>query len=749
VCFCSTKSAVCVTFPAPILLLGLQLCQALAAEEKRPVTVPDAIRMTRMGEPLPAGYTGVGPKSGFAIFSPDGKQFALVLRKGNLETNTNDYSLLLFRTGELSRNRTPKILTMFSSASNQEGIFDLSWVGSDTILFLGARGTKPVQLYSIRCSSRELKQLTRHETSLKSYAASASGTLVYTAEKRTESLVNGKVLRYGFVVGSEVPWDLVRGRVASREPELFVRRNHSGSEVRLETRGPFHSGFNDLVLSSDGRYLVLKTDIRELNDKWRQYNDEYLQIALRRKHPKGSPTFLLQYELLDTRTGRSEVLLDSPAPFLSSDVLWSPDSRSVLLCGGYLPLDVDDPTELQVRRSTKFVVEINVRSRAFVKVSTGDLRPVHWDPKTDIVQFQERQDENEPDSFARAINYRKMDGGWEKLPNMSSTVKDNLPDIRVDQDLNVPPRIVAVNGRTGERTTILDLNPQFAGLRFGRVEEIHWTDKTGNPITGGLYFPPNYEPRRRYPLVIQTHGFHPHEFWLDGPFPTASAAQPLAGRGIVVLQINDAFYDSENTPAETERVLNAYESAIDYLDEREIVDRNRVGIVGFSRTCLYVKYALTHSGRRFAAAIASDGIDAGYFQYALAGPLVESEFEAIIGAPAVGPGLPVWLKNSPGFSLDRVTAPLLIQAIEPGSVLAEWEWFSGLKRLNKPVELLYLPTGVHILTKPWDRLVSQQGSVDWFCFWLKAEEDGNPRKNEQYARWRELRSQLAALKLVQ
>lgn len=748
-CLCGTRSAVREIFRLPVLFLGFQLCQALAAEEKRPVTVPDVIRMTRIGEPLPAGYTGVGPKSGFAIFSPDGEQFALVLRKGNLETNTNDYSLLLFRTSDVSRSRTPKILTTFSSASNQEGIFDLSWLGNDTILFLGARGTKPVQLYSIRCSSRKVKQLTQHQTSLKSYVLSPNGTLVYTAEKRTEGLVNGKVLRYGFIVGSEMPWDLVRGKLASREPELFVRGNHGGSEARLETLGLFHSGFNDLALSPDGRYLVLKTDTRELNEKWRQYNDEYLQVAFRRKQSKGSPTSLLRYELIDTHTGRSEVLLDSPAPFLSSDVLWSPDSRYVLLCGGYLPLDIDDPSELQIRRSTKFVVEINVRTRAFVKVSTGDLRPVRWDPKTDIVQFQERQDENEPNSFARAISYRKVDGGWEKLPAMSPTVKDILPDILVDQDLNVPPRIVAVNGRTGERTTILDLNPQFGGLRFGHVEETHWKDKTGNPITGGLYFPPNYVAGRRYPLVIQTHGFHAHEFWLDGPFPTASAAQPLASRGIIVLQINDAFYDSENTPAETERVLNAYESAIDYLDEREIVDRDRVGIVGFSRTCLYVKYALTHSGQRFAAAIASDGIDAGYFQYALAGPLVESEFEAIIGAPAVAAGLSVWLRSSPGFSLDRVTTPVLIQAIEPGSVLAEWEWFSGLKRLNKPVELLYLPTGVHILTKPWDRLVSQQSSVDWFCFWLKAEEDANPHKNEQYARWRELRGQLAALKPVQ
>jgi len=29
--------------------------------------------------------------------------------------------------------------------------------------------------------------------------------------------------------------------------------------------------------------------------------------------------------------------------------------------------------------------------------------------------------------------------------------------------------------------------------------------------------------------------------------------------------------------------------------------------------------------------------------------------------------------------------------------------------------------------------------VDWFCFWLKGEEDTDPAKVEQYVRWRELR----------
>jgi hypothetical protein len=38
-------------------------------------------------------------------------------------------------------------------------------------------------------------------------------------------------------------------------------------------------------------------------------------------------------------------------------------------------------------------------------------------------------------------------------------------------------------------------------------------------------------------------------------------------------------------------------------------------------------------------------------------------------------------------------------------------------------------------------LISQQGSVDWFRFWLKGDEDRDPAKAEQYVRWREMRKQ--------
>jgi len=104
-----------------------------------------------------------------------------------------------------------------------------------------------------------------------------------------------------------------------------------------------------------------------------------------------------------------------------------------------------------------------------------------------------------------------------------------------------------------------------------------------------------------------------------------------------------------------------------------------------------------------------------------------------------GEGLKRWLNEAPGFNLDKIHTPVRLVAIGSTSVLDMWEEFSGLSLQNKPVDFIEIPDGVHLLQKPWDRRIAMQGIVDWFRFWLKDEEDPDPAKSEQYARWRELR----------
>jgi hypothetical protein len=182
-------------------------------------------------------------------------------------------------------------------------------------------------------------------------------------------------------------------------------------------------------------------------------------------------------------------------------------------------------------------------------------------------------------------------------------------------------------------------------------------------------------------------------------------------------------------------------SAIDTLDERGLINPRKVGIIGFSATCPYVEYALIKAPSRFAAATIADGIDNSYMQAMLWGTSnvgIQEQYRRINGVSPFGIGLERWLQVAPNFQLAKVKTPLRIEAIRPASLLSEWELYSSLSQQKKPVDLIYLPDGQHILQKPWDRMVSQQGNVDWFRFWLMGEENPEPEDKDEYRRWRSL-----------
>jgi dipeptidyl aminopeptidase/acylaminoacyl peptidase len=237
--------------------------------------------------------------------------------------------------------------------------------------------------------------------------------------------------------------------------------------------------------------------------------------------------------------------------------------------------------------------------------------------------------------------------------------------------------------------------------------------------------------------VIQTHGFDASLFSGSGFFPTAFAARALAAEGIVVLQIG--LTCPVETPDEGPCAAAGYGAAVKKLVSRGLVDPNEVGIIGFSRTCYYVMEALTTHAIHLRAASITDGVMEDYLQYVLFPDRLFGEANAMIGAPPFGVGLQLWLKRSPGFNLDKITAPLLVVGEGPASLLSMWQPYAGLHYLDKPVDLIMLNTDEHVLTNPAVRMASQGGSVDWFRFWLQGYEDPNPTKAAQYRRWKGLR----------
>jgi Tol biopolymer transport system component len=682
--------------------------QVTVSSTKRPITVADDVEMTRLepSDPYDPGQ--------IVNFSPDGKRFVIVLKKGNLGRNCNDFSLLLYQTSDALHAPKPEVLLKMSSSSERDAISEIRWLAdNDTLVFLGENPGEVSQLYSFQIGDRTLKKLTGQPTAIIAYDITRNGhTIAFAAEPPEPKIVDSEQgpSREIVIEGQDLS-QLLAGNYSLPEGDKVFWQIAGSPPQPVQVARGYSRDSGPILLSPDGRYLLFSAGLANdhIPPEWAGYGDDTLRQFLATNVFGNVSSPLQQYLVFDSRNGSTNPLINSPI-LGSYDASWSEDAKSIFLSSTYLPLDVTDEAERKARARTEYPVEVNLPSREYRRVAK------------------------------------------EKVPGKETQISPIEVDL--EQDINTPPKLFVIDRTTHEKALLLDLNPQFEQLQFGRVETIEW-EVNGAKVVGGLYLPADYEPGKKYPLVIQTHGFMPAEFSMDGRSEWSSgfAARPLAARGVLVLQA-DNFKDREKdhdrigndrslgaTTAESFKNFSAlvYEGAVDFLDKKGMIDRNRVGIVGFSRTVCFVGYTLTHSKYRFAAASLVDGIACGYLDE-LSDPTGAWDYNALNGGVApFGEGLKLWLKNSPGFNLDKVETPMRFVALGSPSVLQFWEWYVGLSLEKKPVDFLLIPGSIHIYGTPAESMLKQEGLVDWFTFWLKGEEDPKPEKADQYTRWRELR----------
>lgn len=728
------KSTVTLLWPLLILissslqLLGLnEWAQQTdtVASSMREITVADGIETS-----VVKVHSDVGsPKGNPAWISPDGKHFIVLLKKGNMARNTNDERILLYRTADAMQAPSPEILATMSSSTNREAIRGLKWLTNETIAFLGDKPGKVSQVYTLNITTKQVAQMTNESKDISAFDVSRdSSEIIYAAALPLKTGLDEEQKRKGFVLVTDQGLErLERGEYANQsfDSQIFLQKK-GHSPVPLHRS--FLFGPDVFSLSPNKRYALVFAILHgyDLKRDWSQYyfgdDDDHLRRVFESSIGGSAVTPFEEYELVDLQSGLSRPLLDTPF-FLHGKfpvVVWRADGRSVIVEDQYLPLNVNDPKQREARRTTRYDVEVNVQDRTFRILSEGEITPAN---------------------------------------------RGHLPiDVTLEQDVNTPPTIKVTDLRTHQQTELLDPNPQFRALSFGHVETIKWKVAGDYTVGGGLYLPPDYKIGRRYPLVIQTHGYRPESFTMDGKVDWNSgyAARALAAKDVMVLQMYyfpdekdadkvpaDRRFGSNPTQAWKQFETRAYEGVIDSLEKRGMIDRDRVAIMGFSRTVSYTGYALTHSKYHFAAALEVDGIDASYFSYiAYASPgIFSSDSDALNGGgPPWGDSFDGWRKESPGFNLDKIRTPIRLETHarllgddSGGGVLSQWEWFIGLSRLNKPVELIVLPDASHMVAMPHERIVSQQGAVDWFRFWLQGYERPTPDDADQYTRWRKLR----------
>jgi dipeptidyl aminopeptidase/acylaminoacyl peptidase len=716
---------------------------------KRPLTVADSIEATQVLE-----ASGREP----VLISPDGRRYIVILEHGDISRNATCVELLSGSTESLeaaSRAHIVARLLSKSTAAERDLVGTLRWLSdSEHVAFLWDDGDNLPQVDEVDVRTHKIRRLTHHLTPVIQYDISRNGRTMIFVAQTPRIFSRSRVLgRKGFVVKQQSIWSLLGGDFEGWTPRLHYETFVSS----LFTEGqPGTVSEPDrqwamppelLTLSPDGRYAIAVRPVGEVPKDWDKYTEHmfkevYLPPA--RRHPH-EPNWVRQYVIVDTVKASSWPLWDAPENPLGR-VVWAPDGRSLIVGPTFLPAAQADAAGL----SGSAVAELDVRTGRFVRVpvpveGTGaGYVPVRWN-NDGVIELTNAS------SAARdgvRLKYKKAGGAWHLIAKESHDAW-NATTVRIElrQGLNTPPSLYAIDA-SGRDQLIRDVDPQLrSDVTLGHVEVVHWKALDGKAWSGLLYFPVHYEIGQGYPLVIQTHGYSPDAFSLDGAFTTAFAAQPLANCDIAVLQVGGpdiGDYDITATPQEPQVYMAGFEGAIRHFVGSGLADRKKVGIIGFSRTGWLVEYMLTHSDFPFAAAEVADNIDGSYLQYVLGDAAFKSSFESDKAAAPFGSGLETWFREAPGFNAEKVRAPLRLE-VDSGpidQILEQWEMFSDLQYLCKPVELSVIPDiqhGVHVLQNPAQRLASQGGTVDWFRFWLKSEDDPDPAKAEQYARWRELR----------
>jgi dipeptidyl aminopeptidase/acylaminoacyl peptidase len=713
-------------------------------------------------------YAGIGAPGGVIKYSPDGHYFAVVTERGRLDLNAPEDTIWLFSIEDVERfvqhpeqGSPPTALPLAQVVTNKDGplIENVRWLpDSNSIAFTAIKKSsccKFHQLFVANVRTHAVQSLTPEDQDVGEFDIRSATRYVYEVKAPALLMAPKEDQQPAIALTGKTLWstlfpDVEHYLTPFDAAGLWAAIDGNRRQVLDAKSYNVPSYGAALSLSPDSRSVVAMLKAEHPREAtWVRY-----------KAPPGYDKLRMAldtsaYHLIDLASGNKRLLVNAPSG-LNQDwhsylltASWSDDGQSLLLPDTFFPLEGGDPEEIADRESHPYIAVLRLKTGQLSKVlavkagldkeryAVKDAR--FEDDRTVVVNFD--RSNYLPDQPLTGIFHQDADGNWQQAAGTEDPRLAKLP-VKVEkvESINQPPLLAAVDKSSGASHVIWDPNPQLKDIELGTAEVIHWNDETGYEWEAGLVKPPNYTAGKRYPLVIQTHGFLKDQFLSSGIFTTAFAARALAAQGIVVLQMG---WNPNNfsTPKEGPDQAAGFESVVKKLTQEGVIDTARVGVIGFSRSVYHVLATITSAQNLFAAASVTDGVTFGYFEYLMAvdGGL-DREADAINGGKPFGAeGLKNWLARSPEFNMDKVRTPLLL--LDPGAanVFSDWEPYAALRYLKKPVDLIMLSAGSHVMTNPTQRLASETSNVDWFRFWLKGEEDSDAAKAEQYARWRELR----------
>jgi dipeptidyl aminopeptidase/acylaminoacyl peptidase len=281
---------------------------------------------------------------------------------------------------------------------------------------------------------------------------------------------------------------------------------------------------------------------------------------------------------------------------------------------------------------------------------------------------------------------------------------------------------VAANGA---QIRVTDFNGKlWSQLNLTPPEELNYTSFDGKRIQGWIQKPPDFDPKKKYPLILNIHG-GPHAAYgwvFDHEF------QWMAARGYVVLYLNPR--GSTSYGQDFGNIIQYHYPGDDYRDlmigvdellKRGYIDPKKLAVTGGSGGGVLTDWTITHTDR-FAAAVSQRDISNwASWWYTADFTLFQPHW---FKAPPFEDPQDYANRSSITF-VKNIHTPVMF-------VLGESDYrtpqdsggeqlFRALKLLRRPTTMVVFPRETHELSRsgePWHRIERLDHIVDWFDKWI-------------------------------
>ena len=419
---------------------------------------------------------------------------------------------------------------------------------------------------------------------------------------------------------------------------------------------------------------------------------------------------------------------------------WSPDGHAIAFIGGLMSdqgatggdvwivsSDGGQPRDLTPGRATssQWIVWGDDEHIDSEEIAGGNSQLVR------IRISGDRTSESVATSFAAPIFSFPGFAGSSHFEHSLSPTADRSLFVFVASTFSHPQEICAAGPAapapvtSGDFSGLAQISHFNDGIKptWGPVQSIEWTNENFH-IQGWLHFPVNYDPSKKYPLIVEVHGgpAASEESRWGASFPFSAAV--LSELGYFILEPNP-----RGSYGQGEAFTQANRKDFGYGDLRDIlagvdtvlahdsVDPNRIGIDGWSYGGFMTMFAVTQT-HRFRAAVAGAGISDWLSYY---GENSIDQWMIPYFGVSVYEDPQVYAKSSAINYIRNVSTPTLsLVGDRDGECPApqSFEFWHALRDLHVPAQLVVYPNEGHGIADPAHRRDILERTVDWFSRYM-------------------------------